>query len=159
MQNFKLHVQFLNSEVSKVGSDSISIATEIFERGFTSHNYNCLFIVYLPCLRIAFLITLLVIFHTAVYGIFFADNTEGAFSTYRFYESIGMVIGYGLNSVLCVKHKLYVLIGLFVLGVIGYYITERRQYLRDEERRKMAANKPRRRSEILVESFLATSGE
>lgn len=60
----------------------------------------------------------------AMYGIMFSDNPEGAFSTYRFWEAVGMVIGYVYTTLICVSTKIYIQLVVFILGVIGYYIGE-----------------------------------
>lgn len=54
----------------------------------------------------------------------FSDNPEGAFSTYRFWEAVGMVIGYVYTTLICVSTKIYIQLIIFILGIIGYYIGE-----------------------------------
>ena len=72
-----------------------------------------------------------------MYGIIFPDNTDGAFSTYRLHESIGLVIGFVLiNSPLCMDVKMYIFLGLFVLAVALYYWAEyvQNHYLPKDQR-------------------------
>ena len=43
-------------------------------------------------------------FRPALYGIIFYDNVDGAFSTYRLHESVGLVFGFVMiNSSLCMQ--------------------------------------------------------
>lgn len=61
---------------------------------------------------------------TALYGILFLEETEAAFSNYRLWESIGMIIANFTSTVLCVKAKVVVLICCLLVGMTGYYTVE-----------------------------------
>lgn len=57
-------------------------------------------------------------------GILFPGKEEAAFSNFRLWEATGSVITYIYSPYLCVHIKIYLLMGLLVLGVIGYYVAE-----------------------------------
>ena len=63
----------------------------------------------------------------------FVENTEGAFSAYRFFEAIGFVLGYVYNKFICVDTKTYILMALHVIGSALYYLTE---YVNKKQERK-----------------------
>ena len=58
------------------------------------------------------------------YGFIFAGNEEAAFSNYRLWESLGFIIAYAYSSYICVDTKLYVLLGILISGMLGYFIVE-----------------------------------
>lgn len=60
----------------------------------------------------------------AMYGVFFADNQEPAFSNYRLWESLGFVIAFAYANFLCIKVKLIILLVTLVISLIGYFIAE-----------------------------------
>ena len=39
----------------------------------------------------------------AFYGVLFADHEEAAFSNYRLWESLGFILAYVMNNVVCVR--------------------------------------------------------
>ncbi|CAH1156082.1 unnamed protein product [Phaedon cochleariae] len=55
-----------------------------------------------------------------LYGILFSGNEEAAYSNFRICEAVGSVITYACSSYLCQAAKLYLLLGLLGIGVIGY---------------------------------------
>lgn len=61
----------------------------------------------------------------AIYGAFFADNQDAAFSNYRLWESVGFVIPFAYQPVLCVSTKLYVNILVVLLALIFYLLCEK----------------------------------
>ncbi|CAH1156083.1 unnamed protein product [Phaedon cochleariae] len=57
-------------------------------------------------------------------GILFPGKEEAAYSNFRLWESTGSVITYACSPYLCTYLKLYLLMGLLVVGVIGYTAVE-----------------------------------
>lgn len=60
----------------------------------------------------------------AMYGVFFADNQEAAFSNYRLWESLGFVIAFAYANFLCIKVKLIILLVVLIISLVGYFIAE-----------------------------------
>ncbi|KZC14684.1 PREDICTED: UNC93-like protein [Dufourea novaeangliae] len=60
----------------------------------------------------------------ALSGILFPGKEEAAFSNFRLWESTGSVITYAYSPYLCTQTKLYILIGILCLGMIGYGLIE-----------------------------------
>lgn len=60
----------------------------------------------------------------ALSGILFPGEEEAAFSNFRLWESTGSVITYIYSPYLCTFTKLYILIGILFVGMIGYGIIE-----------------------------------
>lgn len=63
-------------------------------------------------------------FIAALYGCFFHDNQEPAFSNYRLWESLGFVVAFAYSNFLCVSVKLYLLIINLVIGIALYFVSE-----------------------------------
>lgn len=61
---------------------------------------------------------------TALSGILFPGNEEAAFSVFRFIESIGSVAAYAISPLICMKVKLWIMIGIILLGIGGYSFVE-----------------------------------
>ena len=59
-----------------------------------------------------------------LYGTLFRRNKEAAFSNYRLWESLGFVIAFAYSKSLCVDVKLYIMIVVLVIGMIGYILVE-----------------------------------
>ncbi|XP_028130120.2 UNC93-like protein isoform X1 [Diabrotica virgifera virgifera] len=57
-------------------------------------------------------------------GILFPGEEEAAFSNFRLWESTGSVISYIWSPYLCVRTKIYLLMGLIFVGVLGYTAVE-----------------------------------
>lgn len=57
-------------------------------------------------------------------GILFPGQEEAAFSNFRLWESTGSVITYIYSPYLCTYTKLYLLIGILCVGMVGYGIIE-----------------------------------
>ncbi|XP_076639930.1 UNC93-like protein [Colletes latitarsis] len=60
----------------------------------------------------------------ALSGILFPGKEEAAYSNFRLWESTGSVITYAYSPYLCTHMKLYVLIGILCLGMVGYGLIE-----------------------------------
>lgn len=60
----------------------------------------------------------------AFYGVLFKTNEEAAFSNYRMWESLGFSIAFAYSSYLCVEIKIYIVLGILIIGMIGYLIIE-----------------------------------
>lgn len=69
---------------------------------------------------------------SALYGVMFSDNPDGAFAAYRFLEAVGLAIGFVYNSVLCTDVKLFIMIAVHVSGSLLYYVAEMQQKQLDE---------------------------
>ena len=61
---------------------------------------------------------------TAMYGVFFHDNQEAAFSNYRLWESLGFVIAFAYAKFLCIQVKLIILLVVLTISLVGYFIAE-----------------------------------
>jgi len=72
-------------------------------------------------------ITIRLILISAFYGFIFAGEEEAAFSNYRLWESIGFIVAYSYQNDLCVSDKQWVLIGVLVTGMAGYYAIEAKE--------------------------------
>lgn len=59
-----------------------------------------------------------------MYGVFFHDNQEAAFSNYRLWESLGFVLAFAYSKYLCVYVKLIILLVVLIISLIGYFIAE-----------------------------------
>lgn len=81
---------------------------------------------------------------TALYGAIFIGKAEGGFSNYRFWESLGFLIAYVLQTQvrwnihvmcslsdpfsifqICIAPKLWILVGFLTSGMVGYLWVER----------------------------------
>jgi len=60
----------------------------------------------------------------AFYGVIFPHNEEAAFSNYRLWESVGFIIAYVSTDNACINAKLYTLLGVLSLGMLGYFCVE-----------------------------------
>jgi len=60
----------------------------------------------------------------AMYGVFFHDNQEAAFSNYRLWESLGFVLAFAYSKYLCISVKLIILLVVLIISLIGYFIAE-----------------------------------
>lgn len=59
-----------------------------------------------------------------MYGVFFHDNQEAAFSNYRLWESLGFVIAFAYANFLCIKVKLIILLVILFISLVGYFLAE-----------------------------------
>lgn len=60
----------------------------------------------------------------ALSGLLFPGQEEAAFSNFRLWESTGSVITYVYSPYLCTYMKLYLLIGILCVGMVGYSAIE-----------------------------------
>lgn len=59
-----------------------------------------------------------------MYGVFFHDNQEPAFSNYRLWESLGFAIAFAYAKFLCIKVKLIILLVVLIISLVGYFTAE-----------------------------------
>lgn len=59
-----------------------------------------------------------------MYGVFFYDNQEPAFSNYRLWESLGFVLAFAYANFLCIRVKLIILLLVLTISMIGYILAE-----------------------------------
>nr|XP_055246780.1 protein unc-93 homolog A isoform X2 [Gorilla gorilla gorilla] len=62
--------------------------------------------------------------NNALYGILFEKSKEAAFANYRLWEALGFVIAFGYSTFLCVRIKLYILLGVLSLTMVAYGLVE-----------------------------------
>lgn len=75
---------------------------------------------------------------TALSGILFPGKEEASYSNFRLWESTGSVITYAYSPYLCTNVKIYLLLGLLIIGALGYTGVEFRQHkmrTKDQEAR------------------------
>ncbi|KOC65552.1 UNC93-like protein [Habropoda laboriosa] len=75
----------------------------------------------------------------ALSGILFPGKEEAAFSNFRLWESTGSVITYAYSPYLCTQTKIFVLMGILCLGMIGYGAIE---WTGKADRRSIPESKP-----------------
>ena len=63
----------------------------------------------------------------ALYGFLFANDKEAAFSNYCLWESTGFLIAFILQTQVCIKAKLWILLASIVMGMAGYLMIEIRE--------------------------------
>ncbi|GAB1300498.1 Unc-93 homolog A (C. elegans) [Apodemus speciosus] len=80
----------------------------------------------------------------ALFGVLFEENKEPAFANYRLGEAVGYVIAFGYSSFLCVSTKLYILLGVLSLAMVGYGAVE---YLESKTACKVLAAEEKNRAE------------
>ncbi|CAH0691977.1 unnamed protein product [Spodoptera exigua] len=61
-------------------------------------------------------------------GILFPGNEEAAYSNFRLWEATGSVLSYATAPYLCVRTRLYCLLGFLLVGFLGYSIIELMEY-------------------------------
>ncbi|CAG0883173.1 unnamed protein product [Cyprideis torosa] len=70
----------------------------------------------------------------AFYGVLFPESEEAAFSNYRLWESIGFILAYALNNLVCVRFHTTVVATVLGVGMAGYmiieviHVTKKKQY-------------------------------
>lgn len=69
----------------------------------------------------------------ALSGILFPGKEEASYSNFRLWESTGSVITYAYSPYLCTDVKLYLLLGLLLIGATGYTVVEYLQYKNNSE--------------------------
>ena len=70
----------------------------------------------------------------ALYGTFFSDATEAAFSNYMLWWCAGLAIGFGYSNALCTDVKLYIVFSMLWVGILGYFGAE---YVDRKEKRQV----------------------
>jgi hypothetical protein len=65
-----------------------------------------------------------------LHGVVFHDNVEAAFSVYKVWESLGFIVAYLVNPLLCVLVKLYGMMGILTVGITGYALMEALEIMR-----------------------------
>ncbi|XP_047141909.2 protein unc-93 homolog A isoform X1 [Hydra vulgaris] len=68
----------------------------------------------------------------AFYGVLFSTKQEAAFSNYLLWEAFSFVIAFSYGNAFCINVKIYILIGMLVLGVTFYGVIE--WIIRDEKK-------------------------
>ena len=68
----------------------------------------------------------LLFFPLGFYAALFLEKKDAAFASYRFWESVGLILVFASGTHLCVYIKIYVMIGTLILGLAGYFIVEKR---------------------------------
>lgn len=102
-----------------------------------------------------------------VYGVEFNNNTDAAFSNFRFWEALGFCIAYGYSAVLPTNIKAYIILGIIFISFIGYTSCE---YVisQSEQRQVMTINDKEQEVELVTSvdatrargaSFLAGTGD
>lgn len=82
------------------------------------------------------------------YGLLFRRNKEAAFSNYRLWESAGFVIAYAYATTLCARMKLYILLTVLALGVLGYFIVEIKHIRKERKQKKLEEEHARKPSVV-----------
>jgi len=94
---------------------------------------------------------------SALYGCYFPDNQEAAFSNYRLWESLGFVVAFAYGNYLCINVKLYILLAVLVLGMVGYFTAELVHY--QTEKNSFTVGKPSNYEAELAQSNPVWEGE
>ncbi|GIY97915.1 protein unc-93 homolog A [Caerostris extrusa] len=68
----------------------------------------------------------------AFYGVLFQGEEETAFASFNMYSGIGWTLPFIYNQYLCTSVKLYILLVLSFIGIIGYLLTEREYQMRNK---------------------------
>ncbi|XP_031570929.1 protein unc-93 homolog A-like [Actinia tenebrosa] len=68
----------------------------------------------------------------ALYGCYFPDNQEPAFSNYRLWESLGFVVAFAYGNYLGISVKLYILLTVLLQGMMGYFASEIIHYRKEK---------------------------
>ncbi|CAH0554817.1 unnamed protein product [Brassicogethes aeneus] len=66
-------------------------------------------------------------------GILFPGKEEAAYSNFRLWESTGSVITYAYSPYICTHIKLYLLLGLLIIGICGYTAIEYLEHKKNED--------------------------
>lgn len=64
----------------------------------------------------------------ALSGILFPGNEEAAYSNFRLWESTGSVLAYATAPYLCIRTRLYILLGFLLFGFSSYSVIEMLEY-------------------------------
>ncbi|XP_048478605.1 UNC93-like protein [Plutella xylostella] len=77
----------------------------------------------------------------ALSGILFPGNEEAAYSNFRLWEATGSVLSYASAPYLCVRTRLYILLGLLLAGFAGYSTIELMERRERKNRETSAAER------------------
>lgn len=77
----------------------------------------------------------------ALSGILFPGKEEASYSNFRLWESTGSVITYAYSPYLCTDVKLYLLLGLLLIGASGYTAVEYQQYKNKHSEKDIKKNR------------------
>lgn len=72
---------------------------------------------------------------SALYGVFFTDNNEAAFSNFRLWESAGFALFYILIPRIRTRTTLIILLVFLSIGIVGYALAEYR-WFNDQKKEK-----------------------
>ena len=61
---------------------------------------------------------------SAFYGCIFKTESEAAFSNYRMWESIGFIIAFAYSNFICTRVKIFIIMAVLLLGMVGYLFIE-----------------------------------
>lgn len=62
--------------------------------------------------------------YIAFYGVIFLFNKNAAYSNLRIWQSTAMAAAFAYSTFVCVRIKLYIMIGILSAGMIGYLTIE-----------------------------------
>jgi len=94
---------------------------------------------------------------SALYGCYFPDNQEAAFSNYRLWESLGFVVAFAYGNFICINVKLYILLAVLALGMLGYFMAEISHYR--SEKNSFAVSKSANGTEMAQANFAVETDE
>ena len=79
-------------------------------------------------------ITILVFSFVALYGVLFENDEEAAFSNYRLWESLGFILAFILQNIVCIYTKLWFVLIVLGVGMTGYLIIEANEWAKNKRR-------------------------
>ncbi|KAK3782339.1 hypothetical protein RRG08_027887 [Elysia crispata] len=74
-------------------------------------------------------------FNTLI-GQVFANNISPAFASYHTCKAVSFTVTFALSNFVCLRERLYLSIALYVLGLLGYLVTEARLHREMDQSRK-----------------------
>lgn len=66
----------------------------------------------------------LVFFLLAICGVYFPDDKEAAFSQFKLWQATGCIVSFSYGNYMCINIKIYILVGLLIVGIFGYILAE-----------------------------------
>jgi len=69
----------------------------------------------------------------ALYGVIFEGDEEAAFSNYRLWESLGFIFAYVLQTQVCVSDKLWAVLIVLLIGMVGYLYIELQEWRKKKQ--------------------------
>jgi len=57
-------------------------------------------------------------------GVLFKENSKAGFANFRMWQAVGPILSFGYQSQLCLLVKVYILIGMLIVGFTGYVTVE-----------------------------------